>query len=680
MKKNLAIIFTAVLLFSLVCNGQTASKKITLTYDEIIKIQRISGPEISPDGKLIAFNATKYSFETDKGATRIWIVPFNGGDAVEAEGFEAGDSNPKWSPDGSKLAFLSGRTGTTQIFIVDSDGFKNPQQVTNITTDIDDFKWSPKGDYIIFHSQVFPECSDMECNGKRLKEEASKKVSAIVTETLLYRHWNFWKAGKVNHLFSIRLADGKVTDLTPGKKWVPFGPFQGAEQYCASPDSKTVVFSRRTGNTEAWDTNDDLYSVPIDGGNETQITTAKGSDADPAFSPSGKYLSYIRMKRPGFESDKRELILIELSTGKTIELTPSFDGDVDEYAWTPDEKTIYFTSESRGRKGLHKVALADKNVIRLYLNGVINGVAVSPDAASLVFLYENSMQPKEIYKYDLKKNNPVRLTKLNEDIMNTIEMNPLEDIDFRASGGEMVHGFLLKPPFFDKSKKYPMIYIIHGGPQGATRDEFHYRWNLQMFAAGGYVVTAVNFHGSSGYGQKFEDSITYDWGGKPYRDLMKGIEFLTNTYPFIDGQRIGAAGASYGGYMIDWIAGHTDRFKCLVSHSGVYNLASMYGATEELWFPEFEYRGTPWTNPSHYREMSPSTYAANFKTPTLVIHGQKDFRVPVTQGMEFFTALQRQGVPSKFIYFPDEYHFVAKPNNARFWYQQVLDWMDKYLK
>jgi dipeptidyl aminopeptidase/acylaminoacyl peptidase len=269
---------------------------------------------------------------------------------------------------------------------------------------------------------------------------------------------------------------------------------------------------------------------------------------------------------------------------------------------------------------------------------------------------------------------------MNEDTMNAIEMNSLEDFDFRASGGEMVHGFLLKPPFFDKSRKYPMIYIIHGGPQGANRDEFHYRWNMQMFASRGYVVAAVNFHGSSGYGQKFEDSITYDWGGKPYRDLMKGIEHLTNTYPFINADRIGAAGASYGGYMIDWMAGHTERFKCLVSHSGVYNLASMYGATEELWFPEYEYRGTPWTNPSHYREMSPSTYAANFKTPTLVIHSQKDFRVPVEQGMEFFTALQRQSVPSRFIYFPDESHFVAKPNNARFWYQQVLDWMDKYLK
>jgi dipeptidyl aminopeptidase/acylaminoacyl peptidase len=680
MKKTFVIIFAVVFAFAFFCNGETNQTKKTLSYDEIIKIHRISNPQISHNGRMVTFDATQYSFETNKGTTRIWEVPLEGGQANSPIGCEQGDSNSKWSPDSTKIAVLREKEGIPQIFIYNASEFINPLQLTNLPTGVDDYKWSPKGDYIIFHSQIFPECTDMECNARRLKEEESKKVSAIVSDTLLYRHWNFWKAGKANHLFSVRLSDLKVTDLTPGTKWVPFGPFQGAEQYCVSPEGKTVVFSRRTGNTEAWDTNDDLYSVPIDGGSETQLTTAKGSETDPAFSPGGKYMSYIRMKRPGFESDTRELVLIETSNGNVIELTAGYDGDVDEYAWTPDEKTIYFSSESRGRKGLYKVALADKKVTRLYQNGVINGIAITPDSNTIVFLYENSMRPKEVYKFDLKKNNPVRLTNLNEELMSNIEMNPVEDFDFRASGGDMVHGFLLKPPYFDKNKKYPMIYIIHGGPQGSTRDEFHYRWNLQMFAARGYVVAAVNFHGSSGYGQKFEDSITYDWGGKPYRDLMKGIEHLTNMYSFINPQKIGAAGASYGGYMINWIAGHTDKFKCLVSHSGVYNLASMYGATEELWFPEFEYRGTPWTNPSHYREMSPSTYAANFKTPTLVIHGQKDFRVPVTQGMEFFTALQRQGVPSRFIYFPDEYHFVAKPNNARFWYNQVLDWMDKYLK
>jgi len=665
----------------LICiNAQANQDKKILTYDEIIKIHRISGPEISPNGKMVVFDAAKYSFETNKGLNQAWIVPLTGGEAKEIPGMEKGDQKPKWSPDGTKLSFISERTGSAQIFIVDASSFKDPIQITNIPTGVDDYKWSPKSDYIIFHSQIFPECPDMECNSKRLKEEQEKKVSAIVSDTLLYRHWNFWKAGKANHLFSIRLSDSKLTDLTPGTKWVPFGPFQGSEQYCISPDGKRIVFSKRTGNTEAWDTNDDIYSISIEGGAEEQLTTAKGSDTDPAFSPGGKYISYISMKRPGFESDQRVFTLIDTASKEHIALTVGLDGDVDEYAWTADDKIIYFTSEARGRKGLYKVSISDNKIIKMYQNGVCSGVSISPDSNSLVFLYENSMRPKEIYRFDLKKNNPVRLTRMNEDTMNAIEMNPLEDFDFRASGGEMVHGFLLKPPFFDKSRKYPMIYIIHGGPQGANRDEFHYRWNMQMFASRGYVVAAVNFHGSSGYGQKFEDSITYDWGGKPYRDLMKGIEHLTNTYPFINADRIGAAGASYGGYMIDWMAGHTERFKCLVSHSGVYNLASMYGATEELWFPEYEYRGTPWTNPSHYREMSPSTYAANFKTPTLVIHSQKDFRVPVEQGMEFFTALQRQSVPSRFIYFPDESHFVAKPNNARFWYQQVLDWMDKYLK
>lgn len=669
-----------ILVFFICINVQAAQEKKTLTYDEIIKLYRISGPELSPDGKTIAFNAAKYSFDTNAGLTTMYIVPFAGGEVKEIPGMEKGDQNPKWSPDGKKLAFISERKGTAQIFLVDASDFKNPVQVTNIPTGVDDYKWSPKGDYILFHSEVFPECADFECNAKRLKEESEKKVSAIVTDTLLYRHWNFWKAGRANHLLSVRIADFSQTDLTPGRKWVPFGPFQGSEQYSVSPDGKTVVFSRRTGDTEAWDTNDDIYIVPITGGAEEQLTTSKGSDTDPQFSPTGKYISYISMKRPGFEADQRILTLIDTTSKEHIALTTAFDGDVDEYIWTPDEKIIYFTSETRGREAIFKLTLNDKKTEKLYMNGICGGISLSPDSNALVFLNENSMMPKEIFKFDLKKNNPVRLTRMNEETMNAIEMNPVEDFDFRASGGEMVHGLLVKPPFFDKTKKYPMIYIIHGGPQNATRDDFHYRWNLQMFASRGYVVAAVNFHGSSGYGQKFKDSITYDWGGKPYRDLMKGIEHLTNSYPFIDAEKIGAAGASYGGYMVDWIAGHTQRFKCLVSHSGVYNLASMYGGTEELWFPEFEYRGTPWTNPSHYREMSPSTYAANFKTPTLVIHGQRDFRVPVEQSMEFFTALQRQGVPSRFIYFPDEFHFVTKPNNARFWYQSVLDWMDKYLK
>jgi dipeptidyl aminopeptidase/acylaminoacyl peptidase len=588
--------------------------------------------------------------------------------------------SPAWSPDGSKLAFISTRSDTPQVFLLDMNSMGDPVKLTDIPTGISTFKWAPGGEYILFTSEVFKGCEDFECNKKRLKNEETKKVTAIVSDILLYRHWNFWKAGKVSHLFSMRLDDKKIVDLTPGDSWVPFGPFQGAEQYTVSPDGKTVAFSKRTGDQPACDTNDDIYTVSIDGGDIEQITKAKGSDTTPRYSPDGKYLSYIKMARGGFESDRQVLMLINLATKKDFALTSSYDGDVSEYVWTPDSRRVYFTSISRGRIGLYNVGLQDRKVERLYQNGICGSPAISRDGKFLTYTWQNSMRPREIYRFNLVNNNPVRLTRMNEDVMSAIEMNPIEDIDFRGAGGDMVHGFILKPPFFDKTKKYPLIYIIHGGPQGATRDGFHYRWNLQMFASRGYVVASMNFHGSSGYGQKFEDSITYDWGGKPYRDLMIGLDHIVSKYRFVDRKRIGAAGASYGGYMISWIAGHTERFKCLVAHAGVYNLSSMYGATEELWFPEWEYHGTPWTNPSHYRKMSPSTYVKRFKTPTMVIHGQNDFRVPVTQGMEFFTALQKMGVESKFIYFPDESHFVQKPNNARFWYKQVLDWMDKYLK
>jgi len=657
-----------------------AADKKALTYDDVIKLYRISDPQLSPDGKLIAYTATKYCYKTDSGNSDIWLVSIKGEEPERLTFHEGRDSSPRWSPDGKQLAFLSSRDGKTQIYIFDATRMGEPARATDIPTGVSSFKWSPTGEYFLFASTVFPECDDMKCNAEKLEQEKEEKVTAIVAEKLLYRHWSYWKAGKVSNLFSYRIKDGKITNLTPGKHWVPFSPFQGDEQYNASPDGKTVVFSSRTGDQPAENTNDDIYTVRIKGGESSQLTTAKGSDTTPQYSPDGKYISYIRMRRPGFEADRRELVLIDTKTKQHIPLTSGYDGDVLDYVWSMDNSTIYFTSSDHGRTGLYKVGLADKKVTCFYKTGVSGSLNISPDNKYLVCTWQTSTLPAEILGYRLKMNNPVQITSMNNDVLSDIEMNPVEDIHFRASGGDVIHGFMIKPPFFDKSKKYPMIYLIHGGPQGAWQDRFHYRWNYQLFAAGGYVIAAVNFHGSSGYGQKFRDAVTYDWGGKPYRDLMKGIEHLTNKYSFIDSRRIGAAGASYGGYMINWIAGHTDRFNCLVSHAGVYNLVSMYGATEELWFPEWEYRGTPWSNPKHYREMSPSSYVENFKTPTLVIHGQKDFRVPVTQGMEFFTALQKQNVPSKLIYFPDEGHFVGKPNNARFWYKQVLGWMDKYLK
>ncbi len=675
--------FKYLLLFIMVCGVVAAAETAeqhALTYDDIIKIQRISGPALSPDGKWIAFTAAEYSYETDSNNKDIYIISTATKELKKLTDFEKTDASPLWSPDGKKLAFISSREGTPQIFIYDTATWAAPKKLTDVPTGIDTFKWAPTGDYILFSSTIYEGCTDMECNKKRIVEEEKNKVTAIVADKLLYRHWNYWKAGKTSHLFSFKLADGTVTDLTPGRHWVPFGPFHGSEQYEASPDGKMVAFSRRTGDQPALDTNDDIYMVPITGGEAVQITTAKGSDSTPAFSPDGKYLSYLKMKRPGFEADQLELILYNLETKKETNLTGGYDNDVGEYVWAPDGKTIYFTSNARARVGLYRLNISAKKTERLYQQGKCYSPSISADGKFLTYAWQNSMMPNEVYKFDLVNMNPVRLTRMNEDVMSKVKMNPAEDFDFRGAGGEMVHGLLVKPPFFEEGKKYPMIYIIHGGPQGATQDGFHYRWNLQMFASRGYVVASVNFHGSSGYGQKFKDAVTYDWGGKPYRDLMIGLDYLFNKYKFIDRKRVSAAGASYGGYMVNWIAGHSKRFSCLVSHAGVYHLASMWGSTEEIWFPEWEYKGTPWTNPRHYREMSPSTYVKNFSTPTLVVHGQKDFRVPVEQGMMFFSALQKMGVESKFIYFPDECHFVLKPNNARFWYNAVLDWIDKYNK
>jgi dipeptidyl aminopeptidase/acylaminoacyl peptidase len=672
-------IFLLMLLITLFTSLVGAQKRV-LTYDEIIKIHRVYSPAVSPDGKMLAFSSRLYSFETDTFNEDVFVVPSEGGEIIPVASHKGKEFSPLWSPDGEKLTFISDRAGAPQIYMMYVNRMGEPVKITDIPNGVYSYKWSPTGNHIIFTTEIYQGCNDFECDKKRIEEESKNKVSARVTDHLLYRHWSYWKIGTVCHLFSLRLSDNKITDLTPGNKWVPFGPFDGPEQFTVSPDGLTVAYTKRTGDKPAEDTNNDIYTVPIDGGESEQITTSKASDSYPMYSPNGKYLSYLKMQRAGFESDKTELILINLENKGSVNLTNDYDGSVMEYVWSNDNKTIYFISESRARRGLYRVNLVDKKVERLFHSGKASCIQIDPNAKSLFYCWENSIRPNEIYRFDLGVNNPVQLTRVNEELMAGIEMNPVEDFDYRGAGSDMIHGLLIKPPFFDPMKKYPLILIIHGGPQIATLDEFHYRWNLQMFASRGYVVAGINFHGSSGYGQKFTDSISYDWGGQPFRDIMIGVDYLLAKYTFIDKNRLGAAGASYGGYMIDWILGQTDRFNVLVSHSGVFNLQSLYGATDELWFPEWEFRGTPWNNPSYYRKMSPSTYVKRFKTPTLVIHGQQDFRVPVEQSMELFTALQKMNVESRFIYFPDECHFILKPNNARFWYESVLDWMDKYLK
>ena len=504
-------------------------------------------------------------------------------------------------------------------------------------------------------------------------------VKAKIIDRLFYRYWNYWTNEKRSHVFVINSDGGEAWDVTPGDYDSPPLDLGSSHDYCFSPDSKEIAFVRNEDAVVAISTNNDIFITSVNGNNIKKITHSQANDNHPVYSPDRKYLAYRAMKQPGFEADQYDLILYHRKTSERKNLTDLFDRTVGGFRFTPNGKFIYFTAQDMGKNCIYRVAVKGGKIEKIIAEHYVRDFCISPDMKFLYFTRESINQPTEIYRSKIDGTSIVQLTFTNKKIVDQLEMSPVEDFEFESFDGWKIHGFLVKPPQFDPRQKYPMIYLIHGGPQGMWADNFHYRWNAQMFAAPGYVVAMVNFRGSKGYGQEFCNAVSKNWGGGPYLDLMKGVDYLIKTYEFIDENRLAAAGASYGGFMINWICGHEHPFKALVSHDGVYDQRSMYGATEELWFPEWEFGGTPYENPELFEKWSPSNYAKNFSTPTLVIHGENDFRVPVTQGLQMFTALQRHGVPSKLLYFPDEDHFVRKPQNARLWWKTVHEWIAEWI-
>jgi dipeptidyl aminopeptidase/acylaminoacyl peptidase len=697
--------------------AQTAAnaQKHPFTFTDMMSLKRVGEPVPSPDGNWVAFSAVEVDLAANKKTSHIWLVPIAGGESKKITNDAAGEDRPRWSPDGKSLAFLWAKDGSTQVWAQDFDSAAGtltgePRKLTSISTEADGELWSPDGKWILFTSGVYPDCKDDACNKQKEEAQAKSKVKARIFTELFYRHWNAYRGPKRSHLFVVSSQGGVARDITPGAHDVPPFSLGGQDAYAWSPDSKEIAYTSDISEVEATSTNSDLFTVDVESGKSKQITTNKGSDSTPLYSPNGQWIAYRAQFRGGYESDRFRLMLYERASAKVTNLTEKFDRWVGSYLWDPDSRWLYFAAEDAGGSKIFRISgqpgtrqpdagtyyMAHSDEPRPIVVGHNDDLAITPDGKTLLFTRMSIQFPNEIYSHALDSPNmaataePHRhpmaataVTHMNDSVLAQVQMQPLEQFRFKGALGKEVEGFLVNPPNFDEHKKYPVKFLIHGGPQGAWGSSWSYRWNAELFAASGYVVVMINPRGSTGYGQAFIDDINGDWGGKAYQDLMLGLDYAQAKYPYLDKTRTCAMGASFGGYMVNWIMGHTGRFQCIVSHDGIFNTESAYGDTEELWFPEWEFKGTPWTNRLMYRKWSPHNYATEigkFKTPTLVVHGQLDYRLDVSQGFDLFTTLQRLKVPSKMLYFPDEGHWVLKPQNSQLWWATVDGWVDEHLK
>jgi dipeptidyl aminopeptidase/acylaminoacyl peptidase len=676
-----------VLVASLFVAVAGVSSAATFTATEMMKLRRLATPQVSPDGKLVAYAQTDVDLAAGTRNSDVWLVPAGGGEPRRVSGHPKSDTEPRFSPDGKRLAFLSTREGSAQVFALDLPGGE-VLKVTALVTDVESFQWLDNQTLLVA-SRVYPDCATSECNKKRL-DSAGKPDSGQAYDELLFRHWDTWDDGRRSHLFVVPLDGRPERDLTPGPHDVPPWSLGGPGDVAVSPDGHEVCFSRNDDRVAATSTNADLFVLPVAGGTAKKIAATPGYDGGCRYSPDGTRIAYRAQLRPGYEADRWRVMVYDRKTGATTSLTEAFDRHAESVSWSADSKTIYFPAEDNGASPIFAVPAAG-GPVRKIADGSFSDVQAATGGTLLVASRSSLTYPAEIVRVPLTgpavasaavASAPVvaeRITKVNDAFLDGFGLRPGESVSYTGAAGKKVQAFVVKPPSFDPAKTYPLLVFIHGGPQGAWNDAWSNRWNPQVFASAGYVVLMPNPRGSIGWGQEFEDDINGDWGGRAYEDVMKGTDWA-EALPYIAKGRTSAAGASYGGYLINWIAGHTDRYRALVSHDGVFNLSSMYGSTEELWFVEWEFKGTPWETPETYAKWSPHLFVKEFKTPTLVIHSSLDYRVPIEQGLAMFTSLKRRGVPSRFLTFPDENHWVLKPANSVRWYAEVQSWLDRYTR
>lgn len=699
-----------------------AEGKRPMTIDDLFRFKRVSDPQISPDGKLVVYVVGTVDLDGNKSSSSLWLASTdNKGEARQLTNTTKKDRHPRWSPDGKHILFVSNRGGDNQLWIIDLDGGE-ARQLTTLSTEAGNAIWSRDGKHIAFVSAVYPEYSDKpftesDALNKKRKEEIEKSpVKAKVHTKLFYRHWDSYVEDKRQHLFVMAFNGARIAskceiepkDVTPGDRdaYPTSSTFSTGDNFTFSPDGKYLVFTAVPAKDEAWSTNYEICRVPITGGGKEWEPLTKdnpAADSGPVFSPDGKKLAYRAQKRTGFEADKWDLMVVECDASGAVKsrprcLTGELDRSVESLVWgidgviqfTVEEEaatTIYHVSAMAKSKEPPRFGIGCKTAAGAPTPHILNIRDLTGSQDGRIWSYSASKMtnPPLIMgtRFDFKGDDDVEISQWdfvneNHKLLGELDLPRPESVKVKVEGGEM-QMWILKPPGFDPAKKWPLVYLVHGGPQGAWEDGWSFRWSPELWAAQGYVVALPNPRGSTGFGQKFVEEISGDWGGKCFDDLMKGVDYLEKL-PYIDKERMGAAGASFGGYMMDWFQGHTTRFKTLITHCGVYNFESMYALTDELWFDEWEHGGPPWgPNRKSYEKYSPHRYAQNFKTPMLVIHNDLDFRVPVSQGHELFTTLQRLGIASKFINFPDEGHWVLKPKNSEYWHKHVFAWLKKYV-